>query len=774
MDERINKLWENYCIDKDNEQLMAAYALNLCTVSVSQIVDYNDSYILDQEYDAILNNLNLERIPKESALRTILIEILNTITFFRIYDKKKEMIEKKYQQRMKEAIWDAIPSFGMIIASTNPFVIAASLALQVGSSYMNYRKKKANMANEKESALLELEFTAIEQLNALQRELFSTAWELAGKYQFDDMLRLTERQIHQYNEILLDPEPVRRYERLKEIADKFLAYPPFWYNFANTTNEMATFLEKQNESGLGDDYREEAKFYYEKFIAFKDCNLLRDDNQMSMGALELIDLCYDPTKSETLADIKNRLLPIAEKYAGNANDILQLCAIAYLKVGDYKNAVRLFKHLIYDRYNMMLNAQILNGILIKMSLQGNVNEAKKEYRFLVYGVGDESYLLSIEDCQKIPVKEVEDRYVGLFQKLLKKEYTLVIRKLLRKYTILFNKVIPTPNENIEYADWYFDDTKENEEIRRSEITKLFMTSEKEDYIYRLRDCVFPYAYLDILNRFFAAIVCVVNSDDADSLKKIMAKNIEKQSEPMATLQGKLSDPKQFSLDDYEKLNQISFTNFYDKTFKKELYECLSQKLSDKDEEHKLTISDCISAETVLKNMCEREDLPDPEYLLQNVVPDSSKKTSEWYFSKDLLGEGIGDDIDKKDIKDEMRRVIKEKLQDVSINTKRCEVIYYDNEKLRRYCARYDAINSMRLEILAVIDDLSLWNSDLVFTVDGIYPVIRGKVKDKVAYDDVYFDSSGTLMIGDDLKYTNSCVRLEKIHSACDALERIVV
>ena len=39
------------------EQLRAAYALNMCTVSVSQIVDYNDEYILEQEYEAILNNL---------------------------------------------------------------------------------------------------------------------------------------------------------------------------------------------------------------------------------------------------------------------------------------------------------------------------------------------------------------------------------------------------------------------------------------------------------------------------------------------------------------------------------------------------------------------------------------------------------------------------------------------------------------------------------------------------------------------------------------------
>ena len=42
-----------------NEQLRAAYALNLCTVSVAQIIDYNDIGILMQEYDNILNNLNI-------------------------------------------------------------------------------------------------------------------------------------------------------------------------------------------------------------------------------------------------------------------------------------------------------------------------------------------------------------------------------------------------------------------------------------------------------------------------------------------------------------------------------------------------------------------------------------------------------------------------------------------------------------------------------------------------------------------------------------------
>lgn len=189
---------ENSIAEKvtDPNVLRAVYALNMCTVSVSQIIDYNDVYILEQEYDAILNNLNLEKMPKAEALKNILIELLNTITFFRIQELRKESIEKKYQQQMKNAIWSAIPNMNMIVAG-NPVAIACSLATQVGIGYMNYRKEKNSILNAKEREELELRITAIEQFHALRRELFTTAWELAEEYDFDDKLRLTEKQIRQ-------------------------------------------------------------------------------------------------------------------------------------------------------------------------------------------------------------------------------------------------------------------------------------------------------------------------------------------------------------------------------------------------------------------------------------------------------------------------------------------------------------------------------------------------------------------------------------------------
>ena len=90
MDNKVREL-------TDKQKLTAASALNLCMVSVSQIVDYNDINILEQEYNAILNNLNLKEMPKDQALLDILTKILDTITFFRIQEGDKKFIEKENQ-----------------------------------------------------------------------------------------------------------------------------------------------------------------------------------------------------------------------------------------------------------------------------------------------------------------------------------------------------------------------------------------------------------------------------------------------------------------------------------------------------------------------------------------------------------------------------------------------------------------------------------------------------------------------------------------------------
>ena len=269
----IQKDRMNGLINFEDDKVKTAYALNLVTVSVSQIIDYNDIVILEQEYDTILNNLNIENMPKDEALLNILKQLLDTITFFRIQEGDKKFIDLEYQHKMKNAIWSAIPSIGLFVGK-NPVSLAMSLAAQVGIGYMNYRKQKAENNLLRDKQQWQLRRTAIEQFNGLRRELFDTAWRLVDAYDIPDEYRLTERQVTQYNEILMDADAFRRYERLDSIKEKFVAYPPFWYFFGNTANE----LWKVTEGDLSDFYFQAAKMYFEVFIrSFKACDLLREN-----------------------------------------------------------------------------------------------------------------------------------------------------------------------------------------------------------------------------------------------------------------------------------------------------------------------------------------------------------------------------------------------------------------------------------------------------------------------------------------------------------------
>lgn len=113
------------------------------------------------------------------------------------------MLERQYKDKMKNAIWNAVPNFGLFVAGVDPITMGISLASQIGIGYMNYRKAKASNQLDYESQLWKLQRTAMEQINALQRELFDTSWRLADAYGFDDKLRLSERQIKHYDSILI-------------------------------------------------------------------------------------------------------------------------------------------------------------------------------------------------------------------------------------------------------------------------------------------------------------------------------------------------------------------------------------------------------------------------------------------------------------------------------------------------------------------------------------------------------------------------------------------
>lgn len=417
-----------------HEKWKAAYALNLCTVSVSQIVEYDDIRTLEQEYSTILNNLNLQNMPKDEALLDVLKQLLNVITFFKIQEGDKEMLEKEYQHKMKNAIWSAVPNMSVILTTPDPKVMLFNLATQVGIGYMNYRKEKANTQLEQDKQKWQLKRSAMEQINGLRRELFDTAWRLSKEYNFDDHLRLTEHQIEQYNKILLDVNPARKYERLLSIQNTFKAYPPFWYYLGHTAAEIG-----KDDEAIGSFYeflRLTGNKTKNHPKVEENNNLLREDHLCASCALELAGLMsYD--RDEML-----ELLDISVKSSGNALDVLQMCAMTYISIKENDKAINVLRYLVNEGYNVDLNANLISKMYFEQILQnkpGSLNEYKE------LKIRKDSGVFMIDIPEIIPDgdeerKKIIDSYYNSRRKELEEKKKYIVNKFSEKTKSRFYEI----------------------------------------------------------------------------------------------------------------------------------------------------------------------------------------------------------------------------------------------------------------------------------------------------------------------------------------------
>jgi hypothetical protein len=736
----------NEKINFSDPKVRTAYALNLVTVSISQIIDYNDIIILEQEYDTILNNLNLENIPKDEALLRVLKQILDTITFFRIQEGDKKFIDLEYQHKMKNAIWSAIPGIGLFVGKS-PVALAMSLAAQVGIGYMNYRKQKAenNLLREKEQ--WQLRRSAIEQFNGLRRELFDTAWRLVDAYDIPDEYRLTERQVTQYNEILMDSDAFRRYERLDSIKDKFIAYPPFWYFFGNTANE----LWKVTKGELSDFYFQAAKKYFEVFIrSFKACDLLRENQLASSCALEYIDLLQiDIPEEKKKID---ELIKFALDYSGNVNDVLQLCAFSYLKIGDAKSAAQLLRRLVNEDYNAVVNSQLLSRYYVSAYLNGDKSSIAG-YQYLEKRM-DEKYLYPFPDQKLLgsgnekAITEIESSFIDNQKKILNRKFAIVIDQFRRKYEVLFNKCVPVPG-NKEYSDNYFNGIMSSLKNRKENGGEL--KNKRSLYAYReaLKEANYPYNYLSVLNDMVNAVYllnCVHGQEN--SLLKCVSDSVLADHEKLKKI-AQMVEEDTFEYEVYDSLLDISFNKFTDAFFEK------ISAFSTEYIEMKTDIVSMNEAEGNLRDFCLKEGFESPEVLYCNSddmvdVPELKKL----YLGRELIDDGksTGEMDTRFDKITESIIPYQEKIS----NQEAGVILLMSNQpKFERYFIDLKNIPkkyTLQRKTVAILDDSAESDNDLLFTTDGLVQIVKGKMKEAMSYEEIKLlkDHSG-LMIRSEYK-----------------------
>lgn len=694
----------------EDEKRKAAYALNLCTVSISQIVDYNDIYVLEQEYNAILNNLNLEAMPKDEALLKILVETLNTITFFRIQELKKQKVESDYQQRMKNAIWSAVPNLSVIVAG-NPIAMVLSVATQVGTAYMNYRREKANAGIEKENSEFELQITAMEQFHALQRELFTTAWRLADSYGFKDEWRLTENQIKQYDQVLMDADEYRKYARLEAIAPNFEAYPPFWYFYAHTALYIS---ENETNAVAKAEYRNRAKNHFEKYYQLNRFSLLREDQLAASALLEYSDLFLLENAKENTEKVY-QLVMEAQKKAGNANDVLQLCAISYLKIGKTEDAARLLKYLVNEEYNPAMNAKILSRIYVSQYLATESPAAYTEYGILARRIAPE-FLFPMPKGT-VSDQSLEEAFIKRQKVALIKAYRTTLQDYARKT-----------------RDDYEDALQDLEKSCYKKENVALLVSKLGTGKYS-RNCVVQ------LNRMVAGLDTLPVFRDLEK-REVLIKLIEgklRNTRPaVQNLQKETTNT--FDEEDYKKLTELFSYQRLTEVFFDKLKARVTDEIVNSQELGTLNL-----LENDLLQFCDAQELPMPRCLnLTREEQQLPEEKGSLYFD-DVFLEDAPDPETQEQLEKKMEKVIGAAkghiIKDAAnvaiyLRTEKLFDFYFENKKLTgatKYLVKQKAA--------AVIDDKTNKDCDLILTVDGVVIVNQNRISnEKIPYDAIKFDS----------------------------------
>ena len=346
---------------QQDEKTKVAYALNLCAVSISQIIGSKDLVVLKQERESILNNLNLQNFVKHPALLDALKRILDTITYLEIQAGDLSFIEDDYQNNLKNAIWSAVPSPGAFLAGGDPVSIALAVAAQIGTGYMNYRRNKSQYARDKDKSTWELRKHELEQLYGLRAQLFEAAWMLSADFDFDDRFRLTEKQLSRLSEALLEEDALKRFERLDVMSEKFAAFPPFWYYKGNAAMEIYRDSEKKEEErkygAFSSAYKDEALKAYSAFHA-SHFEFLREDIVAASCCVEHISL-LDPSSERAQID---ELLQKALRLAGDNYDVLQQIVLVNLRQGNFEAVIAPLREMIANEYNVGLNGMLLTQI----------------------------------------------------------------------------------------------------------------------------------------------------------------------------------------------------------------------------------------------------------------------------------------------------------------------------------------------------------------------------------------------------------------------------
>jgi hypothetical protein len=228
-------------------QLQALQSLNQIAVSLTNIISYNDKVVLDQEYNTIINNLNLSRIP-DAEIIALFQELMDLLANSKIQDHDRAYLARSYDKNVENELKKKAESRNSGFLKNSPYSNVLTAAVNAGAFYFNYRIKiddykkeleaKTDYKKEREVKGWEIDAKILLGLNNFYKKLLKSSWELMHRYEIPDEWRLNENQLSDYTAILKEPNLELRYRKLERIEKGFQKFPPYWYYRGQAAQEI--------------------------------------------------------------------------------------------------------------------------------------------------------------------------------------------------------------------------------------------------------------------------------------------------------------------------------------------------------------------------------------------------------------------------------------------------------------------------------------------------------------------------------------------------------
>ena len=317
---------------EEYDPLHTISALNMAAVSISRILSTQDRIVLDQEYQSIMNNLNLANIRSDPEITALYLKMLDIISRKRLRAEESSLLQARYDDAMKNRLASAVSS-GMKMTAvlaggerTGTLKFLGSIAAGVTSGYFAYQesgnKIRAGMAQDS----WRLRAAEISDITEIQKQLLASSWSLSDKYNLPENARLVEKNIKDFHQTVGIQDSSQRLRMLRELERELRAYPPYWYYRAKAARESGN--------------AEEGRKCLDEFAGVWRPVLRQDTYMLEVCKFRVSDLLSGDVSADNVRDEAVKYLDIAREHTPRSDWADNLfIGTAYYELGEKEKGI---------------------------------------------------------------------------------------------------------------------------------------------------------------------------------------------------------------------------------------------------------------------------------------------------------------------------------------------------------------------------------------------------------------------------------------------------